>query len=163
MPGRRTLLASIGTIGAVAIAGCGDGTGGEQPSQTEGDGGATDPATTQDANRSDPETVARRYFERLAAGEYEAANELLRPESLAYPLEESDVSIADTEVTDVEEVTYGEASERIALAPEAELEAAVRDRVGAANWTLVYVSFPDGDTVTPVVEGGDGWSVLRLR
>lgn len=171
MNNRRTFIASIGAVGTVAIAGCSSGnsdnesTSGDEANQTgSSDGGSSsDDRTDQNSARSDPETVVRQHIEHLISGEYDAANELLHPESLGYPLDESDISITDLELSSVEDVTFDQANERVAIASEEKFDEAVQDRVGNLNWTLVLISFTDTEAVTPAVEADGGWLVLRLR
>jgi len=146
---------------------------GDPPNQD--DGTATGDPTSQDdeSERSDdsfrtngppsPEAAVRQFMNALVGGDYEAANEVLHPASVGYPIDETDISVTHMTLDSVDEVTYDEASERVPLAPEEEFEQAVRDKVGTNNWTLVYAALSEADTVFPAVETNDGWVVLRTR
>lgn len=167
MTSRRDLLTGIGAAGAVGIAGCSD-NGADDGVSTDRSSNETgnDPtAETSDGDSGSPTPVAvtRRFWEALTNEEYDAANELLHPGSLNYPLDESDISIPDTEVRSVEEVTYDEASERFALASEGDLTEAIQERTGVSEYALVYVEFSDGETVTPVVEDDAELRTVYLR
>jgi hypothetical protein len=187
MVNRRDLLTGIVTTGVVGIAGCSgnnvdddgstDGGSGESSSvdddsSTDGgsgerssadDGGSTDGGSSESSNSSTPETVTRRFWEALINEDYETANELLHSGSLNYPLDESDISIPNMELDRVGEVTYEEASDRIALASKEEFDEAIQDRTGATDYTLVYVEFSDNETVTPVVEDDGELQTVYLR
>ena len=173
MASRRKLLVSIGAVGTIATAGCSGGSSEEAAGQD--DDTATGEATSQDdeTERSDdssrndrsssPEAAVRQFMNALVGGDYEAANEVLHPASEGYPIDETDISVAQMTLDSVEEVTYDEASERVSLAPEEEFNQAVRDKIGTSNWTLVYAALSEADTVLPVVETNDGWVVLRIQ
>jgi hypothetical protein len=189
MKSRRGLLASVGTVGTIAIAGCSGGgserSTGEHDDTTRSEDPATGNATGQGDDgeepttrgedtehgadqpgkdgASGPEAAARQFANALVDGDYDAANAVLHPESLGYPIDETDISVTRMELEGVEAVTYDEASERVALAPEAELRETMRERVESNNWTLVHFSFSEADTVLPVVETDGGWLVLRVQ
>lgn len=154
MKSRRDLLTGIGAAGVVTIAGC----------SSSGDGENGDNRSSNQSNSSvTPETVTKRFWEALINEEYETANEILHSGSLNYPLDESDISIANMEVVTVEEVTYSEASERIALSSEEELDEAIEDRTNTNDYTIVYVELSDGETITPVVEDNGKLQTVYLR
>ncbi|TKX52385.1 hypothetical protein EXE43_21920 [Halorubrum sp. SS5] len=185
MRGRRELLASVGAISTVAIAGCsgggaddtgseGDGQDGEGGTATSNDesGGNTssdgddedsESGTAENTTSQTPTSVVRQFWEAIIAGEYERANELLHPGSLNYPLDESNVAISGQAVESVEVVTYEEASEIIALASEDDLDQAVQDATGVAEYTLVHVSLTESDGITPVVEQDGELLAVWLR
>jgi len=81
MANRRTFLASIGTAGTIAVAGC-------SSIPLIGDG---------------PEDVVEQFYTAVQNGDVESANEVFHPESPQYPLSEDDVdndeafSLIDTE------------------------------------------------------------------
>ncbi len=186
---RRNLLASLGTVGVVAIAGCSGG--GSNNGSTEADSqnsGSEDSDGETDSNKSSGNTssdgsntdnnsseteesitshtstsVVRQFWEAIIEGNYENANELLHPGSLNYPLDESTVSISGQAVEIVEEVTYDEASDIIALAPKEDLSEAIEDATGATEYTLVHISLTDDDGITPVVKQDDEFLVVWLR
>ena len=185
MPGRRELLASVGAVSTVTIAGCsGGGTddvGSEGDGQDVGGGTATsndesggntssdgddedsDSGTAENTTSQTPTSVVRQFWEAIIADEYERANELLHPESLNYPLDESNVAVPGQSVESVEAVTYNEASEIIALAPEEEFDQAIQDVTGATEYTLVHVSLTESDGITPVVEQNGELLAVWLR
>ena len=163
-------MTAIGTVGTVAIAGCTGSSegGGSGDDSTDQNSNSTTPevdnaSTSEASDTSTPETVTRQFWEALVAEDYSTANELLHPGSLNYPLDESDVSIPDKEVSSVETVTYDEANERMALGSEDEFDKIIEERTGAPDYTIVYVNFSDVGTITPVVEDDGELRTVYLR
>lgn len=167
MKNRRGFLTVLGSVGVAAIAGCSNNREGDlngnKSSSNEINSSSPSITDSQNVTSSTPESVTRQFWEALANGNYEVANELLHPGSLNYPLDESEITISDDEVRTVEEVSYNEASERIPLASEEELDEAIQDRTGLTDYTLVYVELSDGETVTPVVEADGELKTVYLR
>jgi len=73
------------------------------------------------------------------------------------------VAISGQEVESVEEVTYEEASEIVALAPEEEFDQAIQDATGISEYTFVHISLTEADGVTPVVEQDGELLAVWLR
>jgi len=188
MYNRRALLTGVSAVGTVTIAGCSSGnesgsntTSGDSESSTSGDNsGGSDGSSGDDSSTGDgeggssdgeedsttsltPEGVVRQFWEAIIEGNYEIANELLHPGSLNYPLDESDVSLSDGEIETVEEVTYDEASDRVAIASKEDFDDAIEEATGATDYMLVYITIADSDGITPVVEDDGELLTVYLR
>ena len=177
-------MAGLGAIGTASLAGCsggssdgddtaGDGDSGPNSGEADGDAnnGSTssadvdgdDSGTGESTTSVTPARVVRRFWEAIIRADYETANGVLHPGSLNYPLDETDVAVSDQALESVEAVSYDEASDIIALAPEEEFDEAIREATGVSEYTLVHVSLTNADGITPVVEQAGELLAVWLR
>ncbi|WP_277541408.1 hypothetical protein [Haloarcula laminariae] len=176
MESRRDMLKGIGTVGTVAVAGCSGGSEDNNDSSNEEGDTSPSPETPSENNASPtpetsignnststPETVVKQFWEALINEDYEAANNQLHPGSFGYPLDESDISIPDFEVSNVKTVSFDVASERAVSRSKEDYDATVKGRTGTADYTLVLVEFSKGNIVTPVVEDDGKLQAVYLQ
>jgi hypothetical protein len=111
---RRALLANLGAVGTVAIAGCSDGSESDTPEAATSSGSETpgeDSQTAQETERATPEEgtgadspkdAATKLSTAIQDGNVSTANDFLHPASPRYPIETaSDESLVFTSVQQI--------------------------------------------------------------
>lgn len=129
MRNRRTLIASIGVVGTVAIAGC----------SGVGDGDGNLPG-------GGPEDTAEQYFTAIENGDVEAVNEVLYTESSVYPTEEDDLEGPDLTFVSAEELSAAEAAETRGSPSEEEVERLlqeIQEDTGADDAAIVSITLEE--------------------
>ena len=155
MPTRRSVLIGAGVVASSSLAGC--------SGLMDSDG---------------PEDAVETYINAGNEGDFEAANEVLHPESTSYPIEEGDLPDEVIELAEAEEASLEDAIRWQAERFDQELDGdelgqAVEQRreeieeelegIGADDYTFVRVLFTDDstedETYVVVVEDGGEWLV----
>lgn len=140
---RRTLIASIGTVGTVAIAGCSSITGGG------------------------PEYAAEQCFTAIENSDVETANEFSYQELSSYSHLESDLEGLDFRFISAEELSAAEAAETREFSSEEEVERVlqeIQEDTGADDAAIVLVTGEEngGTDEEPfsVVQVDGDWKVM---
>jgi hypothetical protein len=172
MPDRRDVLKGVGTVGVAAIAGCS-----QVGEVRELVGDETEPRP------EGPAPVVEHYFTAIQNEDVEAANQVVYPDSPAYPIEEDDISYDAeiNEINEVEERSTREIAQFLVAEREqqpteeqidetvTELEQTNEERInkyGVDDATLVYISYVlDGEEeeqVEAVIQNGGTWYIPAL-